>query len=552
MAEQGFELQPIISYPYEAESGKNYLMTIDLSYQGKWDSKEEEYPIYCEIDTRPLFSYNPIGEAVVVLHRFGGTYGPAAFLLTALRKSQGDIKITLVNKYGLPIGMLTCEAKVFIRRIDPTPLPIPGLEYSKHLKKTHGESLESLSKQLDRLETLHYENEPQQEEGEREEKELRDIVKDRLHDSINKKADALLRQSKRSDDKKRFVTPSDVRKYIDELKWNWKRIIFRGRKEIDILRDPALLIFLHELLDSPIPIREPDFINWRDNKMAFEIERQLGEVIKGVNSGQKADDRLVESIDLITTVKQKKNCPQSLSLWLEQWLKIRIDSTVRACKLCWETQENLDNWNIEEAKRLLMKLSGIAALTTDQKEAANKLEQRFSTKDQTVKEFGRSLKIIHGGVPDSWDVIKELAKARDFLQEIGKDLSLPPSMVGFLEEALKKAAYSIEVFLDRDVETCQDLPALSECCKKAIEIVPEDAKRIPVEMVEPILESWYKTTALDYKINDIDYQRKLIEKVQSWFPEPLPAIQVWLKQRFPEINEIPTKPRSGIDTAPRP
>ena len=103
-------IQPTISYPQQAEIGKTYLMTIDLTQTGnceEWNYEEEEYPIYFRVDTTPLFKNKPIGEPAVVLHRFGGTYGAAKFLLTAADKEmEGEIRVTLVSAWGVPLKML--------------------------------------------------------------------------------------------------------------------------------------------------------------------------------------------------------------------------------------------------------------------------------------------------------------------------------------------------------------------------------------------------------------------------------------------------------------
>jgi hypothetical protein len=97
-------VKPIIHYPRVAQVGKTYLMTIDLEVEAgaEWQYEEEEYPIYCTVDSE-LFSSKPVGEPVVVLHRFGGSYGEARFLLkTSLQEyEQGKITVSLINRWGV-------------------------------------------------------------------------------------------------------------------------------------------------------------------------------------------------------------------------------------------------------------------------------------------------------------------------------------------------------------------------------------------------------------------------------------------------------------------
>lgn len=112
------DIKPIISYPREAQAGQTYLMTIDVQLATPdipWPYPEEEYPISFILDTQPYFSYEPLDgrERGVVLHRFGGTYGPAKYLLTATREAvPGHIHITLINGGGLPIGHMELECTI--------------------------------------------------------------------------------------------------------------------------------------------------------------------------------------------------------------------------------------------------------------------------------------------------------------------------------------------------------------------------------------------------------------------------------------------------------
>jgi cyanophycinase len=107
-------LKPIVSYPREAQVGETYLLTVDLQLSGEgneWEYEAEEYPIYCRLETAPLFKSKAVGEPAIVLHRFGGSYGAAKFLLTAAQQElEGEIKITLVNGWGVPIRVLNLRS----------------------------------------------------------------------------------------------------------------------------------------------------------------------------------------------------------------------------------------------------------------------------------------------------------------------------------------------------------------------------------------------------------------------------------------------------------
>jgi CHAT domain/FHA domain len=138
-------VQPVISYPREAQVGKTYLMTIDLETNGKWVYEKEEYSIYCMLDVSfqetPLFSIKTIGEPAIVLHRFGGTYGAAKFLLTAASEEmEGEIKITLVNEWGAPIRVLTLDAVRVVQEVDRISQIIG--EYEQEIEVVSTEPLE--------------------------------------------------------------------------------------------------------------------------------------------------------------------------------------------------------------------------------------------------------------------------------------------------------------------------------------------------------------------------------------------------------------------------
>src|SRR5579885_3503904 len=119
-ASQPIQIRPIINYPREAQTGQTYLMSIDVqlaSPDATWPFPEEEYPITFILNTQPYFRYESLNgerEPGIVLHRFGGTYGPAQYLLTASEQEvkPGHISITFLNGWDVPMTYLELECVV--------------------------------------------------------------------------------------------------------------------------------------------------------------------------------------------------------------------------------------------------------------------------------------------------------------------------------------------------------------------------------------------------------------------------------------------------------
>jgi tetratricopeptide (TPR) repeat protein len=117
-------VKPIIHYPRVAQVGKTYLMTIDLEVEAgaEWQYEEEEYPIYCTVDSE-LFSSKPVGEPVIILHRFGGAYTSADFLLQVSASYQkvylntahesSKITVKLTNCWGIPC--YSADLEIFVK-----------------------------------------------------------------------------------------------------------------------------------------------------------------------------------------------------------------------------------------------------------------------------------------------------------------------------------------------------------------------------------------------------------------------------------------------------
>src|SRR5438874_2032415 len=102
METRQIHIRPSISYPREAQAGQSYLLTIDSQVTDNiadWPYEEDEYPFICLVETDPLFPNIPIPAdnlaPALLLHRFGSTYGPVRFLLTASQREQAG-KITVM------------------------------------------------------------------------------------------------------------------------------------------------------------------------------------------------------------------------------------------------------------------------------------------------------------------------------------------------------------------------------------------------------------------------------------------------------------------------
>jgi len=110
-------VEPILQYPRLAAVGTAFLLTVDLNPQQNTEfwaySELEELTIRCIINSGTLFRAELLGESTLIVHRSGGTYSPVRFLLTpepnSLGKS-GKVRITLANRFGVPMAVLTTDA----------------------------------------------------------------------------------------------------------------------------------------------------------------------------------------------------------------------------------------------------------------------------------------------------------------------------------------------------------------------------------------------------------------------------------------------------------
>jgi hypothetical protein len=106
-------LVPIVSVPREARSGAEYLMSVDLRHElpsEAWPWEQEEIQLTCLIETLPLFSHQSLGEPSIIVHRFGGSYAPAQFLLKATQgDASGSIGVLFVDGRGVAVHRLRVD-----------------------------------------------------------------------------------------------------------------------------------------------------------------------------------------------------------------------------------------------------------------------------------------------------------------------------------------------------------------------------------------------------------------------------------------------------------
>lgn len=157
--DHGLQLQPTVSWPRVMTVGRQYLVEVDLDLVTEdgtppvvWPFDHEEYAYTCLLNGGEDFGLWAVHDASVVVHRFGGSYGPAQFVVTAKASKATDgtpesrsLRLTILNPWGVRIN--TFELEVGVRLDDdgtspePTvdvPSPAPQNGTGPHLPNGHG------------------------------------------------------------------------------------------------------------------------------------------------------------------------------------------------------------------------------------------------------------------------------------------------------------------------------------------------------------------------------------------------------------------------------
>lgn len=101
-----------LRYPQSARVGVAYAVEVRLEHDlppGQWPGAEE-HPIRCFLlCDEAVFAQETVGDGVVVLRRPRGTYGPAVFRLHAVGSGRCDLRVLLVNRSGVTVGVVAAK-----------------------------------------------------------------------------------------------------------------------------------------------------------------------------------------------------------------------------------------------------------------------------------------------------------------------------------------------------------------------------------------------------------------------------------------------------------
>jgi len=123
-ADQGpgipLSIQPVVSYPPAMTPGQRHFVEVDLNVApGPWPWRDEEFAFTCMLDGGDQFSVQAVHDPSVVVHRFGGSYGPTRFAATPLDETGKKVLwLTIVSPRGIPVKTYDFKVDVLDRPAD--------------------------------------------------------------------------------------------------------------------------------------------------------------------------------------------------------------------------------------------------------------------------------------------------------------------------------------------------------------------------------------------------------------------------------------------------
>ena len=125
-------IQPQVSWPRAMAAGRPHLVEVDLSAVpsgGEWPFPQEEFAFTCVLDGGGQFDLWAVHDASVVVHRFGGSYGPAHFVVIPHDKAgDGSLWLTILNPWGISVSTHELEVTVSAADGEPPQEPVADIE----------------------------------------------------------------------------------------------------------------------------------------------------------------------------------------------------------------------------------------------------------------------------------------------------------------------------------------------------------------------------------------------------------------------------------------
>ncbi|MGW5416928.1 Crp/Fnr family transcriptional regulator [Actinomadura geliboluensis] len=152
-------LEPVVAWARRMSPGHTHIVTVDLQTPlsaAEWPYEIEEIIFTCALDGGPDFIVETTDDVAVILHRYGGTYGAARFLVTP-RPAAGNKELWLtLSTYRGAIARVVPLPVI----IDPTTTPdgtlvtLPGTRAS-HPEQGLADSQRVLDEDNPSTQTIH-------------------------------------------------------------------------------------------------------------------------------------------------------------------------------------------------------------------------------------------------------------------------------------------------------------------------------------------------------------------------------------------------------------
>jgi vWA-MoxR associated protein C-terminal domain len=113
-------IEPVVGWPRRMTCDTPYLLEVDLrlAEPPSWPFPQEEFGFSCMADGGRYLVVETMGATHLVLHRFGGTYGPVRFVLTARRAGEHAVWLTITTYRGAIVRVLRLPVRA---TADPQP-----------------------------------------------------------------------------------------------------------------------------------------------------------------------------------------------------------------------------------------------------------------------------------------------------------------------------------------------------------------------------------------------------------------------------------------------